>query len=693
MNPDDLLSRPLQEVRGIGPSRGRLLGRLGISTINDALFRLPFRYEDRTCLKLLADLCEGEFSSVRGRVIQTRTKRPKGRVICEATINDGSGLLRVRWFNQPYLNRSIRVGREMILTGRVQRGEYGWRGLEIENPEYEIVDSGTDDSLQAGRIVPIYRLTEGISQKQIRRVMFNVVSGVGEALEETLPQELMDRLCLPGRRESVRSLHFPPSDADVDLLNRFATPWHRRLIFEELLIFQIGVRLTRMGHGMRRGIAFLTDGRLEDRLRRLLPFRLTGAQERVLAEIRSDMVAPVPMHRLVQGDVGCGKTVLALFAMLRAVECGYQAALMAPTDILAVQHFLGIRSFTEQLGVPIDLLTGATGRRPGSVDPAARIIVGTHSLIRERAVFDHLGLVVIDEQHKFGVVQRSALAKKGDDPDVLIMTATPIPRSLALTLYGDLDCSVVDELPSGRKPVTTKVFFSRQKEEIYRILRREISMGRQAFAVYPVIEESEDAELRSAVAGRDGFARVFPEFRIGLLHGRMTADERNELMTRFQRGEIDLLVSTTVIEVGVDVPNATVMVIVHAERFGLAQLHQLRGRVGRGAAESFCLLIAYPPLGDDAEQRLQAMVATSDGFRIAEEDLAIRGPGDFLGTRQSGIPEFRIADLRRDHELLDAAVREASCLVAADPGLERTPSLRRAVQVFWKGKTDLAAAG
>ena len=444
-----------------------------------------------------------------------------------------------------------------------------------------------------------------------------------------------------------------------------------------------------------KGIAFNPEGKLLERFIKRLPFTLTKAQERVFSDILSDMKMPHPMNRLIQGDVGCGKTVIALMAMIVAAECGYQSALMAPTEILAEQHYLNIYRTIEDMGLKICLLTGSKKERPlreissGEID----MVVGTHALIQEGVTFKNLGLAVIDEQHRFGVMQRALLKKKAVNPDVLVMTATPIPRTLALTLYGDLDYSVIDELPPNRRPVTTLLFRSNQKDSIYRLIREEVKKGRQVYVVYPVIEESEKTDLRSAVMGRDAFEKMFPEFRIGLIHGRMKAQEREQIMASFKQGEIDILVSTTVIEVGVDVPNATLMIIIHAERFGLSQLHQLRGRIGRGAHQSYGVLLAYEPYGEEARRRLGIMVKSNDGFRIAEEDLDIRGPGEFFGTRQAGMPDLRVANIVRDAMLLNEARKEAFSIIDKDPDLKGYPFLRQSLETFWQGKIELFKTG
>jgi ATP-dependent DNA helicase RecG len=565
------------------------------------------------------------------------------------------------------------------------------------NPEYEIIDDGKaepsesgGDNIHTGRIVPIYRLTEGLSQKQMRATMFAAVTACGQMIAEFLPEDMLSRHQLPPRRDAVMAVHFPPADADVDDLNRGATPYHQRLAFEELLLFQLGLGTLRNRQMTEHGIAMSAPGALAGRLEQSLPFTLTAAQQRVIAEIRKDMRAAAPMHRLVQGDVGSGKTVVALIAMLDAVECGYQAALMAPTEILAEQHYLNISKLAEPLGLNVALQTGSTKNRDRDAIAAGtvNIIVGTHALIQEAVSFHRLGLIVIDEQHRFGVMQRAKLRQKGDMPDTLVMTATPIPRTLALTLYGDLDYSVIDELPPNRSPIITRLIGEKQKDRIYQEIDRALRQGNQVYVVYPVIEESEKTSLKDAQTGAALLQEKFPERRVSLIHGRLKPAERDTVMRDFKERRIDILACTTVIEVGVDVPNAALMIIVHAERFGFAQLHQLRGRVGRGSDQSHCILLAYGH-GEDARQRLHVMVETTDGFRIAEEDLALRGPGEFFGTRQSGLPDLRIANIVRDAKIVESTRREAFALIEGDPRLTSVPRLREETERFWGGRIEL----
>jgi len=692
----DLSDFPIQYIKGVGPQRARLLSRLGIKTVKDAFYYLPYRYEDRSSPKKISDLTYGRVETVSGKVVAAEVKTPpRGRIkVFELTINDGSGLLKGKWFNQPYMKNNFQTGQKVILYGAIRRDPYWGIGFEMINPEYEII-TGDDSLIHMNRVVPVYRATSGISVRQIRSIMFNLIGSYIKDISDPVPEEILRRNSVPALPESLAGVHFPETGIDLEVLNKGMSDFHRRLSFDELFMLELGLAVMKRGHVLEKGIGFNPEGELLTCLIEMLPFTLTKAQERVFSEIITDMKRSYPMNRLIQGDVGCGKTILALMAMTVAVECGYQSALMVPTELLAEQHFINIYRMVEDLGLKICLLTGSTKDRP--IDEIARgeinIVVGTHALIQEGLTFKNLGLVVIDEQHRFGVMQRALLRKKAVNPDVLVMTATPIPRTLALTLYGDLDYSVIDELPPDRRPVQTLLFSSKEKDSIYRIIKNEVKAGRQVYVVYPVIEESEKTDLRSAIMGKSAFEKVFPEFRVGLIHGRMKAQEREEIMASFKSAKIDILVSTTVIEVGVDVPNATVMVIIHAERFGLSQLHQLRGRVGRGSQRSYCIMVAYEPIGEEARRRLDVMVKSSDGFRIAEEDLSIRGPGEFFGTRQSGMPDLKIANIVRDANLLYTARKEAFNLIERDPYLKGYPLLRASLEKFWEGRIELFKTG
>lgn len=693
----DLSDYQIQYAKGVGPKRAGLLSRIGIRTIKDLLYYLPYRYEDRSNIRNICELRIAHLETAKGRIISADIIRTRGRKfqIFEMVINDGTGLLKGKWFNQSYMKKNFSIGQEIILSGVVKRDVFWRGGPEMDNPEYEVITEDVDSHIHTKRIVPVYRVTEGISQRQFRQIMFNAVQVFAGQLSDHLPPEIMTGLQLPALREGIEQVHFPEGNILVDEINSGTSIFHRRLSFDELFIFELGVAVLKKGAQHKKGISFVCKGSLQKQLMQVLPFSLTNAQKMVLHDIMRDMKNPYPMNRLVQGDVGCGKTVVVLLAMLHAVECGYQAALMAPTEILAEQHYSYIKKMAGHSGLEIALLTGSVKDRQFDriASGEVNIVIGTHALIQEGILFKRLGLAVIDEQHKFGVMQRSLLRKKGYNIDMLVMTATPIPRSLALTLYGDLDCSVIAELPPGRQRIITKLYSSRQKTEIYAILSEEIKKGRQAYIVYPIIDESDKISLKSAIQGKEAFEKIFPEFRIDLLHGRMSIDEREAVMTSFRSGEIDILICTTLIEVGVDVPNAALIIIIHAERFGLSQLHQLRGRVGRGAETSCCLLVAYEPYSEDAKQRLDIMIDSNDGFRIAEEDLNIRGPGEFMGTRQAGYPELKIANLVRDVKILEEAKKEAFSLIAADPELNNNPSLKKALDVFWKGKVDMFMTG
>jgi len=690
---------PIQFIKGVGPHRASLLARLGIETVKDALFYLPYRYEDRSSINKIVHLSPDENATIIGKVLKAGIITPgfgKSRLkIFELIVTDGSGILRAKWFNRIYMNKIFKSGMEVVLYGQVKTGFRG-TGFEIINPEYEILPDGPaegeDDTPQIhiGRIVPVYRLTEGLSQRQLRNIMYTVVCRAAPLADDPVPQGIISGQGLPGLADSLMGVHFPDGSVSVNDLNSGITPYHRRLAFDELFTLQLGLAVIKKGETLEKGIAFSSDGRHVNRLIKKLPFTLTSAQERVFEDILRDMRSPCPMNRLVQGDVGSGKTIVALMAMLSAVECGYQAALMAPTEILAEQHHINIHGLLEDLGLNIHLITGSgKGRSPEALSSGeADIVIGTHALIQEGISFKKLGLIVIDEQHRFGVMQRAVLKKKGANPDTLIMTATPIPRTLALTLYGDLDYSVIDELPPDRQPIVTRLLYERQKGLVYEMIEEETAKGGQVYVVYPVIEESDKTDLKSAVIGAEGFRRKFPGLKVGLIHGRMKPAEREEVMKEFKSGVIHILVATTVIEVGVDVPNAVLMVIIHSERFGLAQLHQLRGRVGRGSSRSACVLLCYGAT-EDSKRRLDVMIRTGDGFRIAEEDLEIRGPGEFFGTKQSGLPDLKVANLIRDVKLLESARKEAFFLIELDPELKLNPSLRPALENFWGKRIEL----
>ncbi|MBI4823130.1 MAG: ATP-dependent DNA helicase RecG [Nitrospirae bacterium] len=692
----DLSELNVQYIKGVGPQRAKLLNRLGTKTVHDLLYYLPYRYEDRRNIKPIRDITVGFLSSgiqtVSGRVIRADIKRISGRLeILELTVSDGSGFIVGKWFNQRFLKKKFTLGIDVVLSGTVK---YPYRGrcFEMENPEYELIGDDTDALIHTGRLVPVYSVTEGVSSRQLRSIIYNVLKSHLNDIQDPIPQEILKRNKLIGLKSAIMGCHFPEDELDVSLLNQWQSEPQKRLIFDELFMLQSGLAILRRGRLHGKGIAFDSKGTLMERLRQTLPFRLTEEQGKALGEILNDMKSPYQMNRLLQGDVGCGKTIVAVMAMLFAVEAGYQAGIMAPTEILAEQHYINIHGMLESLGLRVCLVTSSVKKKP--LDDIAKgrvnIVIGTHALIEETLRFERLGLIVIDEQHRFGVRQRAGLRRKSQEaPDVLVMTATPIPRTLAMTLYGDLDYSRIDDLPPGRKPVVTRLVMSGDKKQVYEEILKEVRQAGQVYVVYPVIEESEKTALKSAIIGQETLKKIFPSLRVSLIHGKMKPFERESIMTEFKKGKIDILVSTTVIEVGVDVPNASLMVVVHSERFGLSQLHQLRGRVGRGGKQSRCLLLAYGDLSEVARRRLDAMVKTTDGFRIAEEDLEIRGPGELFGTKQSGIPDLRIASLLRDASLLEIARKEAFAIIEEEPLLQSHLLLKSGLKRFWEGRIEL----
>jgi ATP-dependent DNA helicase RecG len=697
------LATPLGNLKGIGPKRAEELRERGLVTVEDLLFHLPFRYEDRSRFLPIASLAPGFRATVRGRVRTAvlRRTRARGFTIFEALVEDDSGAIRVLFFNQPYLRTAMPPGREVILYGEAGPARFGRRGLVLQTPQFEVLSDDDQEAVHAGRVVPIYPRLPGLSSRAIRRLTHSVLEGLPAVLPDPLPPGMTRDRGFLSRREALGLAHFPPQDADLEALNEFRSPFHRRLIFEEFFFLQLGFALARRERETRPSEPGLrVDDAIRDRLRAALPFHLTGAQRRVLKEIAQDLMSGRPMNRLLQGDVGCGKTVVALLAALLVVENGHQVAVMAPTELLAEQHHRSFGRMLQGSGRPVALLTaGVTGAarrqvlgglRAGSIP----FLIGTHALLEEDVRFRSLRLAIIDEQHRFGVAQRARLRAKGKRTDVLVMTATPIPRSLALTVYGDLDLSVVDEMPPGRRPIRTVVREEEARPGVYDFLRARVREGRQAYVVYPLVEESDSVDLKAAVEmHRRLQGEVFPDLQVGLLHGRLKAEERDRVMSDFAAGRLPILVATTVIEVGIDVPNATVMVVEQAERFGLSQLHQLRGRVGRGAHESHCILLQGAPAGEEGRRRLDIVARSGDGFAIAREDLRLRGPGEFLGTRQSGLPDLRIGDILRDHDLLEDARREAfRCAAALAAGPERQ-SLVRHLERRWSGRLGLIQVG
>ncbi|MDD5408614.1 MAG: ATP-dependent DNA helicase RecG [Candidatus Omnitrophica bacterium] len=670
-----LQSTSIQYLKGIGPKRAKSFSARGINTIEDLLYYFPRRYEDRTNFSSISELKEGQVYTIKTEVLfgdQRNSWRRRSFSITEAVLADKTGKINCVWFNQPYLKEYLKPGVSLILYGKVEL--YNGR-MQMNNPEYEFLDGEDDDSLNIGRIVPIYTLPKGASQRSMRRLIKSAMDEFLPKTKDCLTFDLRSRNNLLNLAQSLLNIHFPQ---DLALQKQALM----RLSFEEFFIFQLPLVLRKLKRKEKKGIKHTVNGKLIEDFILQLPFKLTSAQQKVLEEIKTDMASGAAMQRLLQGDVGSGKTVVATIACLIAIQSGHQAAFMAPTEILARQHYAKITSQLAGLifngrKLRVGLLTGQDKQKEkiyqevkeGRLD----LIIGTHALLQEELNFKDLSFAIIDEQHKFGVGQRALLPRKGNNPDVLIMTATPIPRTLAITLYGDLDISVINELPAGRLPVKTLHFSQQNKEKAFAIARGELNYGRQAYIIYPVIEESYALDIAGA---KKMFAELkegqFKGFKLGLVHGKLKAKEQEEIMLKFRNKELDLLVSTTILEVGIDIPNATCMIVAHAERFGLSQLHQLRGRIGRGSLQSFCVLISDAQT-EEARARLKAMVSSNDGFRISEEDLKIRGPGEFFGNRQHGLAELRLANPLTQMQLLRAARQEAIKLLNQDIRLEERP--------------------
>ena len=727
------LQTEIKYVKGVGPRVAELLAQKNIATVEDLLYYLPFRYEDRLNPRGIGELRPGEMATVIAEVRNTGVFRTKRMPMFELVAAQGRSSLKCIWFNGAYLRDRFKPGQLVALYGKVQEGWKG-KGLQIVQPQFEVLDGAQAElegeaedpkayeSLEVGRIVPIYESAANakLTSRWFRKVLYGALENLSPDIPDGIPDALCRRLNLMDRRQAFQQVHFPSAGEVFADLAEQRTPAHHRLIFEELFFLEVGLELKRHRMRQRVGIAFEPHDKVREAIKKILPFHPTAAQKRVLKEIAADMQQPSPMRRLLQGDVGSGKTIVALQAAVIAIENGYQVALMAPTEILATQHYFSARQVLEHAGYRVVLLTGSqdeetkrnTRRHISHGD--AHLVIGTHALIQEKVEFHKLGLVIVDEQHRFGVMQRFRLMKKGEaEPDTLVMTATPIPRTLALTLYGDLDTSILDELPPGRTPITTRKVSDDHAPEVWEFVRKQVKMGRQAYVVYPVIEGSaeEQPEIEfagaSATGGKSGLkaamqmfeelrSKILPDLHVGLLHGRLEAEVKDRTMREFQKGEIDVLVSTTVIEVGVDVPNATVMVIEHAERFGLSQLHQLRGRIGRGAAKSYCILMTGGKISPEGEERLKTMVRTQDGFEIAERDLELRGPGEFFGTRQAGMPGFRVANLLRDRKLLDLARAEANRIVEKkDPEItaQDRERIMQHLRQHWQRRYGLVEVG
>ena len=702
------LSSEVRMIKGVGPQRAELLAERGIYTLGDLLGYLPFRYEDRMHFSKVQDIQPNGTYTIRARVMSgqaIRSRRFRRDAIYHLLVQDeAGGLLPCKFFHGGYLEGRLQAGQLLILHGKAEVDRLRPARLEMINPQIELLNGDEIDSTEVGRIVPIYEAIGTISSKQIRRAMYAAVQLLDPRLPDVLPENLRKRLGYPSRAEALMHTHFPEPSESLDRLNTFRSPAQQRLIFEEFFLYQLSLGLDRRATRKENAIALrVREDRIREALKGILPFKPTEAQKRVLAEIVSDLEKPAPMNRLLQGDVGSGKTIVAFEAAVIAVENGTQAALMAPTEILAVQHYLSARRILGKAGYRVELLvsgltfTEKQAALEGIRTGRAQLVIGTHALIEDNVAFARLGFVAIDEQHRFGVLQRKRLMDKaashGHAPHVLVLTATPIPRTLSLTLYGDLDVSVLDELPPGRTPIVTLVTGETHLPGVWESLRREVAAGHQAYIVYPVIEESK-LELKAATDEYERLSKeAFPKLKLGLLHGKLSSEEKDEVMQRFQRNEVQILVATTVVEVGVDVPNATVMVVEHAERFGLAQLHQLRGRIGQGAHKSNCILVAPFRMTDEARARLDTMVRTANGFEIAEADLQLRGPGEFFGTRQSGELGFHVANPLRDKELLELARKEAFALVEDGGQREELQRVLGALPREWQRRYHLAKVG
>jgi len=707
MPPD--LTTEVTYLKGVGPHRAAKLAQRGITTLEELLYCLPFRYEDRIHFSPIKSVQPGGTYTVQGTVMSggvvrfARARWANRNAIYHLAVRDDTGTLHCKFFHGAYLEGRLKPGQRIVVHGKAEMDPLRPVRIEMINPQMELLSAeGDHDSTEVGRIVPIYEAIGGITSRMLRRIIYGVLQQE-LSMPDPLPAQLVARLGYPARSKALAYAHFPPSSENLEVLNGFRSPAHQRLIFEEFFFYQLGLALRRQQTESTPGIAFrVREDRTREALKRILPFKPTGAQKRVLAEIAADMEHPSPMSRLLQGDVGSGKTIVALEAAVIAFENGYQVALMAPTEILAVQHYLSSRRIFARAGYKVELLISGLpaaqkrAARQRIANGEAQLVVGTHALIEEDVRFARLGLAIVDEQHRFGVLQRKQLIEKGGKgapPDVLVMTATPIPRTLSMTLYGDLQTSVIDEMPPGRTPIETRLTTEDKLPGVWEFIRREVARGRQAYVVYPVVEESK-AELKAATAEYERLSKKeFPRLKVGLLHGRMRSEEKDATMDAFRRGLTQVLVATTVIEVGVDVPNATLMVVEHAERFGLAQLHQLRGRIGRGSAKSYCILVAPKNPTDEAKERLETMARTTDGFEIAETDLRLRGPGEFFGTRQHGELGFHVAHPLRDRELLEMARAEAFAM-AGDAAQEN--EMQRLLEYLgpkWQRRYALATVG
>jgi ATP-dependent DNA helicase RecG len=708
------IDNAVQFLKGIGPRRSEMLAAHGIRSVGDLLDCIPFRYEDRAQFRSIQSLRDGEWTLIRGQVrsVGGFDTRRRGFSVFEMLVSDGKGSVRVKFFNQPYLRRVYQPGCSLVIYGQAKKDPYAHGSLALMNPECEILEEEQNGpSVHSGRVVPIYRRLGDLRTRTLRQILYSLLSDLPMDIPDAIPSYLSKQLHFLSKPKALQQLHFPrlrgtlQSDRakELDLLNAGMSPAHKRFIFEELFQLQVAIRMVRE-HRVRhlKGRAFQLGENVREAIKRILPFHPTESQKRALKEIAEDICSPHPMSRLLQGDVGSGKTIVAAQAAIIAVENGAQVAIMAPTEILAEQHHFYFRRLLAPVNYKVDLLKGSLSAKEKKevqgrlLRGETNIVIGTHALVQEGVAFKNLALVVVDEQHRFGVAQRNILKEKGNQPDMLVMTATPIPRSLALTLYGDLDVSIINQLPPGRKPIETLWYEEKDRGKAFNAIRQTVAEGHQVYIVYPLVEESEKSDLRAATETAEHLqSDMFPEMRIGLLHGRMKSTEKEAVMLRFASGEIQILVSTTVIEVGVDVANAALMIIEHSERFGLAQLHQLRGRVGRGATQSKCILLGDVHGSQEARRRLEIMCETNDGFRIAEVDLELRGPGEMIGTRQSGIPAFRYANLIRDRKALDIARVEADRflqILRAQPN-EESRRIALYIRRQWEQHFGLALTG
>lgn len=692
---NQILNKDVQYIKGVGPNRVKILAKLNIKTVYDLIYYFPNGWMDRSNITPINKVRIGEKEVVRGIVVDKGTILTRNRLkITQVLIKDEKGYINGVWYNQPYMEKIFNKGDIVIFFGKV---EFYRNSFQISSPEYEIIKqklgqepADEDDLINVKRIVPIYALTEKISQKQLRRIIKYVLNNYLKYIDEYLPDEIQKRYSLVKIQDALYNIHFPSNFNELEEAKK-------RLKFDEFFILQTAFALRRKKIKENKAQVFEVNGELYNKMLNNLPFKLTSAQEKTLCEIKEDLVSGKPMNRLIQGDVGSGKTIIALLTCLIAVDSGVQAAIMAPTEILAMQHMKLFSNFLKDVNIQVGLLISGIKKskkkdllvrlQAGEID----VIIGTHALIQEEVIFKNLGLVVVDEQHRFGVMQRAKLMEKADVlPHTLIMTATPIPRTLSLTIYGDTDISVIDELPPGRKPITTILFEDNDKEKLYSFIRERLKEGAQVYAVYPLVSESEKIDLKSAIEMEKEWARVFSGYKTALVHGQMKNEDRDRSMNDFKDGKIDILVATTVIEVGIDVPTASVMVIEHAERFGLSQLHQLRGRVGRGEAQSYCVLIGNPKT-EESYRRLNIMINTQDGFKISEEDLAIRGPGEFMGTRQHGLPEFKIANIIRDKDIMEIAKEAANNFIyQSDINHKKNIRLFDIIKLKYKDRFGLA---